>query len=148
MTTRPSLALAALTGALLLAGCGGKAARGDRAAATAQHRAAATHAAPASAVPPQHPALAPLPDRTGIALCDAYLASYKGCHRAAGIYPTDQLEARYQAMRTSLLRDAQNPDIRPQLASRCNALATQLRRALHGKPCETGPAAAGSSGSR
>jgi hypothetical protein len=28
-------------------------------------------------------------------------------------------------MRTSLLRDSQNPDIRPQLAARCYSLATQ-----------------------
>jgi hypothetical protein len=48
-------------------------------------------------------------------------------------------------MRTSLLRDSQNPEIRPQLGARCNSLASQLRQALHGKSCANEPAEAGSS---
>lgn len=84
-----------------------------------------------------------LPQHTGIAACDDYLASYMACHRTAQIFTADQLPARYQAMRTSLLRDSQNPDIRPQLAARCNSLATQLRQALHGKPCGAAPAPVG-----
>ena len=83
---------------------------------------------------------ATLPDNTGIAACDDYLASYVACHRAAAIYQPDQIQDRYEAMRTSLLRDSQDPQIRPQLAARCNALASQLRQALHGKSCEGGPA--------
>lgn len=86
-----------------------------------------------------------LPDRTGIAACDDYLSSYLACHRAAKIFAPDQLQARYEAMRTTLLRDSQNPDIRPQLAERCNSLARSLRQALHGKPCATDPAPATSS---
>ncbi|HEY8683185.1 MAG TPA: hypothetical protein VIM06_08440 [Rhodanobacter sp.] len=86
-----------------------------------------------------------LPDSTGIAACDDYLSSYLACHRAAQIFPPDQLPKRYQAMRTSLLRDSQNPDIRPQLATRCNSLATSLREALHGKACAVEPASAGTS---
>lgn len=85
-----------------------------------------------------------LPDNTGIAACDDYLSSYLACHRAAGIYAPDQLQYRYQAMRTSLLRDSRNPDVRPQLAARCNSLATQLRQALHGKSCAENPAPASS----
>jgi len=85
-----------------------------------------------------------LPDITGIAACDDYLSSYLACHRAAAIYAPDQLQYRYKAMRTSLLRDSQNPDIRPQLAARCNSLATQLRQALHGKSCAENPAPTGS----
>lgn len=81
-----------------------------------------------------------LPDNTGIPACDNYLSSYVACHRAAGIYKPDQIQGRYEAMRTSLLRDSENPDIRPQLAARCNSLASQLRQALHGKSCEGGPA--------
>lgn len=85
-----------------------------------------------------------LPTSTGIPACDDYLASYKGCHRAAGIFAPNQLEGRYQAMRTSLLRDSQDPDIRPQLANRCNSLASQLRQALHGRACEVEPASTSS----
>ncbi len=84
-------------------------------------------------------------DSTGIPACDDYLASYKGCHRAAGIFAPGQLEDRYEAMRTSLLRDSRDPDIRPQLAARCNSLARQLRQALHGKACQPDPAQATSS---
>ena len=86
-----------------------------------------------------------LPDRTGIAACDDYLSSYLACHQAAHIFAPDQLQSRYEAMRTSLLRDSKNPDIRPQLSERCNSLARSLRQALHGKPCATNPAPATSS---
>lgn len=79
-------------------------------------------------------------ETTGIAACDDYLSSYLACHRAAKIFAPDQLQARYQAMQTSLLRDSKNPDIRPQLGARCNSLASQLRQALHGKSCASTPA--------
>ncbi len=79
---------------------------------------------------------APLPAHTGIAACDDYLSSYRACHRAAGIFAPGQIEPRYQEMRRSLLRDSMDPDIRPVLAARCNALARSLRQALHGRPCE------------
>jgi hypothetical protein len=85
-----------------------------------------------------------LPDRTGIPVCDDYLASYMACHRAAAIFSPEQLPGRYQAMRTSLLLDSENPDIRPQLAARCSSLASQLREALHGKSCAQSPAPASS----
>jgi hypothetical protein len=86
-----------------------------------------------------------LPDRTGISACDDYLSSYLSCHRAANIYAPNQLQGRYEAMRTSLLRDSQDPDIRPQLAARCNSLASQLRDALHGKSCDANAAPASTS---
>jgi hypothetical protein len=85
---------------------------------------------------------APLPDNTGIASCDEYLASYKSCHLAAGIYARDQIENRYELMRTSLLRQSQDPDMRGQLGARCTSLANQLKEALHGKSCADVPAPA------
>ncbi|UGB37328.1 hypothetical protein [Frateuria soli] len=92
---------------------------------------------------PEQPA--PLPESTGIPACDNYLASYVACHRAAAIYKPGEIQGRYEAMRTSLLRDAQDPAIRPNLATRCNSLASQLRQALHGKSCEAAPTASGTS---
>jgi hypothetical protein len=106
-------------------------------AANAPHR---EHAAPTRNKPAAEPDLS---DNTGIAACDDYLSSYLACHRAAAIYAPDQLQSRYEAMRSSLLRDSKNPDIRPQLAARCNSLANQLRQALHGKSCTENPAPAG-----
>lgn len=85
---------------------------------------------------------APLPESTGIAPCDEYLASYKSCHLAAGIYARDQIDSRYDMMRTSLLRQSQDPDMRGQLNNRCISLATQLKEALHGKSCNDVPAPA------
>ena len=106
---------------------------------------AATTSTPRESAPRSTDAsTANLPDRTGIPACDDYLASYIGCHRAAEIFAPGQLQDRYEAMRTSLLRDSRNPEIRPQLAARCNSLATQLRTALHGKACEVSPAPASS----
>lgn len=84
----------------------------------------------------------PLPDSTGIAACDEYLASYKSCHLAAGIFARDQIDSRYQMMRTSLLRQSQDPDMRDQLGNRCSSLASQLKDALHGKSCADTPAPA------
>lgn len=100
----------------------------------------------AGAAPNETPTVsATLPGRTGIAACDDYLSSYLACHRAAQIYAADQLQSRYDAMRTSLLRDSMDANIRPQLANRCNSLATQLRETLHGKACAPTPAPASSS---
>ena len=80
---------------------------------------------------------------TGVAACDLYLASYLACHRAAGLYPVDQLPSRHAAMRSILLRDAADPHIRPQLPARCRSLSNQLQQALHGKSCaEPAPTAA------
>ncbi|PWK91938.1 hypothetical protein [Fulvimonas soli] len=141
-------------GGLALAGCASKPAQRSTGHAAGTTTGAPAHATAPAASPhrtsPVHREAAaeqPLPERTGIPVCDDYLASYRGCHRAAGIYAPDQIEGRYQAMRTSLLRDSLDPDIRPQLAARCNSLASQLRQALHGKACEPEqPAAAASSG--
>lgn len=163
----PRLAILMLGGTVLLAGCaqqqtrrhttshaqasvseastttGGSATvTGPGNRSTRAHGRAVRH--PAAPTPPS---AAELPDTTGVPACDDYLSSYKACHRAAGIYAPSQLESRYQAMRTSLLRDSLDPDIRPQLAARCNSLASQLRQALHGKSCEASPALPGSAGS-
>ncbi len=85
---------------------------------------------------------APLPDSTGIAACDEYLASYKSCHLAAGVFPRDQIESRYEMMRTSLLKQSQDPDMRDQLGARCSSLASQLKDVLKGKSCADVPAPA------
>jgi hypothetical protein len=114
--------------------------------APARHTTERTRKAAAASAANATPTVsATLPERTGIAACDDYLASYLACHRAAKIYAPDQLQSRYEAMRTSLLRDSMDADIRPQLANRCNSLATQLRQALHGKACAPIPAPASSS---
>lgn len=147
------LTLLPLVAGLLLVGCAHQpAVRGDAARSTSPVSAAGTaqssaqHQRRAAASAQTGPAAADskLPETTGIAACDDYLTSYMACHRAAQIFSPDQLPARYEAMRTSLLRDSMNPDIRPQLAARCNSLATQLRQALHGKSCDVNPAAASS----
>ncbi len=85
---------------------------------------------------PAKPQGTPLPEKTGISACDDYLASYVACHRAAAIFPPDQIQGRYEDMRSSLLRDSMNPDVRPELGSRCTSLAISLRQALHGKSCD------------
>lgn len=74
---------------------------------------------------------------TGISACDRYLDSYRACHRAAGIFPPDQIELHYREMRSSLLRDSLDPRIRPQLVTRCEVLTRTLREALDGKSCGT-----------
>jgi hypothetical protein len=151
---------------LILAGCSHQAAK-PTASSTATSTTTSTTAAPAtrttstatgsprSAVRKASSAVsdAGLPSSTGIPACDDYLASYRSCHRAAAIYPADQIDSRYEQMRHTLLRDSQDPDIRPQLTNRCNSLASNLKQALHGKSCapdaapaSTSPAAAGSGG--
>lgn len=141
MTSAPSrLALSSLIASLLLAGCAHQQPAAPTAPVATRHTetvSSAPHRRPHQdkAVSDQVAADTSLPDHTGIAACDDYLSSYLACHRAAAIYSPEQLPIRYQAMRTSLLRDSKNPDVRPQLAARCNSLATQLRQALHGKSC-------------
>jgi hypothetical protein len=138
-----------LIGGLLLAGCAQhEAARKTSASTTTTSPISTsttphTRAAASGSKTTEATTEAKLPEHTGIAACDDYLSSYLACHRAAAIYAPDQLQSRYDAMRTSLLRDSQNPEIRPQLGARCNSLASQLRQALHGKSCAENPAPAG-----
>jgi hypothetical protein len=92
--------------------------------------------------------LPPAPNgMVGVASCDQYLSTYKACHRAAGIFAPDQVEARYELMRNSLLRDARDPLKHVTLDRRCRALSSQLQEALHGKSCNAAPISAVSSGS-
>jgi hypothetical protein len=159
MPNLPRLILAVLGAGLLLAGCAGHRPRPGANETRNPPRRAAAEAPPAPATQPaeSHPSRAShaaagnapetaprLPDSTGIPACDDYLASYVACHRAAAIYKPEQIQGRYEAMRTSLLRDSQDPAIRPNLAARCNSLASQLRQALHGRACDSAPAAPGS----
>ncbi|TCI11419.1 hypothetical protein EZM97_17465 [Dyella soli] len=132
-----------LAGALVIAGCAGKPTA--RPAPPPAHT--TTGAAPVAATRPAGPAGPALPDKTGIPACDDYLASYVACHRAAAIWPPDQIQGHYDEMRTNLLRDSLDPEVRPQLGSRCTSLALGLRQALHGKSCtqpSAAPAGAGS----
>lgn len=141
--------LVALGGGLLLSGCAKHQDTRTTNAPTPTTSSSTTARAPAksatSATTGNTAAKASLPDKTGIPACDDYLSSYLACHRAAEIYAPDQLQSRYEAMRTSLLRDSLKSDIRPQLANRCNSLSNQLRQALHGKSCAASPAPASSS---
>ena len=90
----------------------------------------------------------PLPESTGIPACDDYLSSYVACHTAAGVYPPDQIQSRFEDMRSSLLQDSVDPTTRPQLGARCTALAKQLRATLQGKSCgQASPAGTASGGS-
>jgi hypothetical protein len=79
---------------------------------------------------------------TGIAACDNYLASYQACHRAAHIYPTEQIAAHYQTMRASLLQSSQDPAARAQLSARCLGLSLQQRQMLQGQNCTIEPISA------
>ena len=67
-----------------------------------------------------------VPQITGVASCDTYLADYLTGHHDAAIFPSDQLQAHYQAMRDTLVDAALNSQTRPYLDARCRLLATQL----------------------
>ena len=149
------LTLATTIASLLLAGCAHQPAPKPAQAPSTTTTATTTSSTTVTGVHhPQHHTVAAnghvtvedvnLPDHTGIPACDDYLASYMACHRAAAIFTPDQLPLRYQQMRTSLLIDSEDPDIRPQLAARCNSLTGLLREALHGKSCNQSPAPASS----
>lgn len=157
MSTLSRLTLAATIAGLLLSGCADHPATRATTASTVtttQTTTRSTHRADQQPVNSSDTAAATAnsdatpevdePGTTGIAACDDYLSSYLACHRAAKIFAPDQLQSRYEAMRTSLMRDSKNPDIRPQLGARCNSLASQLRQALHGKSCASAPEPASS----
>ncbi|AIF48977.1 hypothetical protein [Dyella japonica] len=150
--------LALVAGGVILAGCSNK----PETRATAPAHGATTTATPSGArttgtgtsAPRARTATVttsggkPLPTSTGIPACDDYLASYVSCHTTAGVYPPDQIQSRYEDMRTSLLQDSVDPNTRPQLGARCTALAKQLRATLQGKSCgQAIPASPASGGS-
>lgn len=148
---RPVVALAlACACGLLLAGC---ASPSRRSAAPPPSNGASRPAQPAPPIPGNETGtvpneqLPPAPNgMVGVASCDQYLSTYKACHRAAGIFAPDQLEARYALMRDSLLRDARDPAKRATLDQRCSALSRQLQEALHGRSCNAAPVPASSGG--
>jgi len=152
MTRLPSrLALLVFAGGLVLVGCNDKTTR-PSSSTTATTSSSTSRTAPAT--PPRTATTKPkaaageaLPDQTGIPACDNFLNSYIACHQAAGIYAPDQIEGHYEEMRSALLRDSLNPDIRPQLGNRCTSLANSLHQALHGKSCASQPVAPASGGS-
>ncbi len=115
-------------------GCTGQATRPEPTAPRAAPPPAATRPAPASTT-------APSAGATGIPACDAYLASYKACHRAAGIYAPDTIDRHYRIMRHTLREESRDPAKRSTLANRCRSLARLLEKALHGKSCDLPPAA-------
>jgi len=132
---------------LLLAGCASHPQRTSPTGAPT----ATSHSAPLIPRSAPEPATSgqapPAPNgMVGIASCDQYLSTYKACHRAAGIFAPDQIDARYELMHDSLLRDARDPAKRATLDQRCRALSTQLQQALHGKSCNALPAPVASSG--
>ncbi|HET6555066.1 MAG TPA: hypothetical protein VFG49_16195 [Dyella sp.] len=135
--------LALFAGGIALAGCNGqsnnrpatKAASTSTSAPASTGTGTGTTRSTTTSKPKSAATAKPLPENTGIQACDDYLASYVACHRAAAIYPQDQIEGRYETMRETLLRDSQDPNVRPELSARCNSLALSLRQALHGKSC-------------
>lgn len=140
----PRLALLALVaGGVILAGCSDKPQTRPTTAhttATSTQSTARTTGTATAAPKPRTGTVTtsngkPLPNSTGIPACDDYLASYVSCHAVAGVYTPDQIQSRYEDMRTSLLQDSVDPNTRPQLGARCTALAKQLRETLHGKSC-------------
>jgi len=149
MTMISRYALTVLAGTLLLSACADKNTQPSHTTTTSRTHVASSTSTDTNPPPKPHVRIVthepPLPANTGIAACDNYLSTYLACHRAAHIYAPDQLDNRYQTMRTSLLRDSQDPDIRPQLGERCASLAEQLHEVLHGKSCDSEPAAPSSS---
>lgn len=134
-----------VAGSLLLAGCASHPRKPEYppapAAAGPQVLHPATPAPKSNAPAAANEELPPAPGgMVGVASCDQYLSTYKACHRAAGIFAPDQIEARYEMMRNSLLRDARDPAKRPALDGRCRALSSQLHESLHGKSCNAAPA--------
>ena len=137
--------LALVAGGVILAGCSNKPETRPTATThgttTAQQgtRASATGSTATAAKPRTGSVTSsggsPLPTSTGIPSCDDYLASYMSCHAAAGVYSPDQLQSRYQEMRTSLLQDSVDPTKRPLMGARCTSLAKQMRDTLQGKAC-------------
>jgi hypothetical protein len=147
--------LALVAGGVILAGCSNKP---ETRPTTTSHGTTAATTASGSRTPATGPTAPrprtgtvttsggkPLPSSTGIPACDDFLSSYVSCHAVAGVYPPDQIQSRYNDMRTSLLQDSVDPNARPQLGARCTALAQQLHAALQGKSCAPVSPAAGSS---
>lgn len=148
MPTQRLVLLALMVGGIALAGCSNTPSKAQTTGTSGTRTSSAASSGATRTKAPATPAAntQALPSSTGIPSCDDYLASYVACHRTAAIYAPDQIPTHYQEMRTSLLRDSQDPAIRPQLGARCASLAQQLKEALHGKSC--GPVSPASAGSR
>lgn len=135
------LLVSVLAAALLASGCAEHAAKPSAPAGTNAGQAPTTSRTTTSSTSASSNSVhESLPTSTGIPACDDYLASYKGCHAAAGIYAPDTIDKHYREMRDTLLKESRDPSMRSTLAARCVSLAKLLKKALHGKPCEPTPA--------
>ena len=146
----------AIAGALALSACTGDATRSDvaydddttskrddtrssaPAARTQPAPAATTQAAPKRA--PAAPAGTTTPaladdELVGVEACDDYLETYRGCHRALGMYPPDSIEARFQQLRSSFVARATDPATHESLERQCESLAEDMETALDGRDC-------------
>jgi len=137
--------------ALLLAACASHPQRQEHAAPPTGAASRQTRSVPVIPRNAPEPATsagrAPAPNgMVGVASCDQYLSTYKICHRAAGIFAPDRVEAQYEMMRDGLLRDARDPVKRATLDQRCHALYRDEQQALHGKSCDSVPASSASGG--
>lgn len=142
--SRAALACAVI-GGLALAGCANPPQRTSHARSSMSAAPSSAPVMPRTGTTPSDQLPAAPDGMVGVAACDQYLSSYKACHRAAAIFAPGQIDAHYEVMRNSLLRDARDPLKRPTLDQRCRALASQLQDALHGKSCDAAPAAGASS---
>lgn len=95
---------------------------------------------PAAAPTPRAPAPPKLPEPnrqfTGVAVCDEYLASYRGCHRVIGTTDPVVVEQRLESLRTNWQSLASDPDQRETLVSQCQNLTDLMKDALNGRACE------------
>lgn len=77
---------------------------------------------------------------TGVQACDDYLTSYRACHRVIGAYGEEDIERRYQSLRTSLIERSLDPAQHDALQQNCASLSSNMKDALAGRDCALEPA--------
>ncbi len=87
------------------------------------------------AVPPGRPA----GSLTGVPVCDQYLASYRQCHTTIGQATPAAIDANFERLRDSMVRQSGTPEGRAQISGQCKGLAALVQESLGGRKCGDPP---------
>ncbi len=77
--------------------------------------------------------------RTGVPICDRYLASFRQCETTIGQHTPQQIDQRYARIRAALMRKSGTPEGRAEISRSCKVLDRAMQAGLGKRKCGDPP---------
>lgn len=77
--------------------------------------------------------------RTGVPICDRYLASFRQCQSTIGQNTPQQIDQRYERIRSALMRKSGTPEGRAEISKSCKVLERAMQAGLGERKCGDPP---------